>query len=810
MSKMLCKYRMIIIAALVAACTLALCACGAVGGAAEPTAQPTVEQTVDPAATAVPTPEPTPDVTEIGVVISELMPSNKSSITDADGDLCDWIELYNPTDEPCELGGFWLSDSDKQPCKWRIPDLTLRSGEYAVIFASKKDRDEGELHTNFALSREGDTLYLSSPEGWPLLQVSYEDCPTDASLCIGEDGYVPSYYPTPGYPNTAEGYESYLAVNDRHGALTINEAVTYNDDFSYHAAGYYDWAELKNSSDETIRLSDYYISDDAQEPARFRLPDVTLGPGKTYVVYLGEPNRETAACHAPFKLSSAGDSLYIFNADGTLCDRMGLYNVPLNGSKGRIDDESGFFLFPVRTPAAANRDGARYMADMPRSVTSTGVYNGVEYLDVELSGEGTIYYTTNGTVPSTVSPVYDGPIRLSSTCLIRAICVEDGKLTSPTANFSYIINENHDLPVVSVALEPMKLDVLYHHNTHMEYDSHAEYFDDEGSFSSDCMITMHGASARTVWKKKSFKLVFRDRYGGDINYDLFGSGITEFHSVVLRGGDSDGMHTFREPLAAEAADAVCTDDPFALDSRFCVLYVNGKYYGIFTLREAYSRKYVESHTGSDEDTVSISRAPIKIEYQPELFGLYQFISTCDMSDSANYAYIADRMDMHSLAQWMCLEGYFNNLDPTGNIRYVRGSMPDGKWRTMFFDLDISMTNGNANLYPVLDTGSQIGRMTTNLLRSAEFRQVLLETASELYKNGLNHELVVGIFDRMVAELENEMPRNIKRWGESQITYNNNIVWQRSLFNAARDQSWKDMIQQLTQADDETMAKYFPD
>ena len=64
------------------------------------------------------------------------------------------------------------------------------------------------------------------------------------------------------------------------------------------------------------------------------------------------------------------------------------------------------------------------------------------------------------------------------------------------------------------------------------------------------MITLPGAASRSVWDKKSFKIVFRDRYGGDVHFDLFGQGITEFHSLNLRGGDSVGMLTYREPPEA--------------------------------------------------------------------------------------------------------------------------------------------------------------------------------------------------------------------------------------------------------------------
>ncbi len=758
-----------------------------------------------------PTPEPTPEPYRTEVVLSELQAANKATIPDADGAFSDWIELYNPGAEASDLSLCWLSDDEGEPCKWQIGDLTLQSGEYKLIFCSGKDRVGDELHTNFKLSSGGDTLLLTSPEGDLLWKCSYESCAADASLRFEGESSRSTYFPTPGWPNTDEGFEAFQTANDHHGALVISEGVTYNDDFMFHAADYFDWVELRNVSDETIRLSDYYVTDDTDEPTRFQLPEKDLKPGETFVVYCGETRFDTIACHAPFKLDAKGDCFYIYRADGTLSDYISLYGVPLNHSKGRINGEKGFFLFSTRTPAAANSGGKRMIAMRPESVTAPGVYNDVNGVDVELAGEGTIYYTINGNIPDRNSYVYDGPIHLTQTTAIRAVSMVNGKLTSETATFTYVINENHTLPVVCIALEPMKLDVLYNHNGKMEYDSHTEYYGPEGSFASDCMVTLHGAASRTVWAKKSFKVVFRDRYGGDINFDLFGQGITEFHSLNLRGGDTVTMKTYREPLAAEFAERVAVTDPYTLDSRFCILYVNGKYYGIYSLREAYSNKYIESHTGSPEDMNTISRAPIKVEYQPELYELQNYIMNCNIYDPAAYQYIADRIDLQSFAQWLALEAYFNNRDTAGNIRYFRGVQPDSKWRTMFFDLDISMENGNAYIYEILNPSeSQIGRILSKLLASPEFKQILLETASGMYKNGLSYEIALEILNRMVDELEPEMDRNLQRWGESPALLAANLYAQRNVFTPSRDESWLIAIQSVTGASDATMAEYFPE
>ena len=390
-----------VLTALVLLFAMLLTACGTVQQKpAENAGQTEIEATAAPEADPEPTPEPTPEPFRTEVVFSEVQPSNKATITDTDGDFSDWIELYNPGTESEDLSGCWLSDSDKEPCKWQIPSLTLSGGEYRVIFCSTKDRTEGELHTNFSISKDGDTLYLSSPEGEILRQVSFEACGGDVALRVEGESVSESAYPTPGWPNTEDGYERFISANDNHGALVVNEAMGYNDSFNFHAGGYYDWAELKNVSDETITLSDYYVTDKTSLPTQFQLPATTLKPGETFVVFCGNPLMETASCHAPFELSSEGDGFYIYRADGSLSDYISLYNMPLNHSKGRIDGASGFYYFTSPSPAAQNNGNcARYLAKRPESVTPTGIYNDVDGVDVELSGEGTIYYTLNGNLP---------------------------------------------------------------------------------------------------------------------------------------------------------------------------------------------------------------------------------------------------------------------------------------------------------------------------------------------------------------------------------------------------------------------------
>ncbi|MCR5664822.1 MAG: CotH kinase family protein [Oscillospiraceae bacterium] len=754
-------------------------------------------------------PQPIP---EAPARLSELMASNKAALKDADGDFPDWIELVNDGEEERSLEGFWLSDEKKNPQKWQFPAVVLQPGERLIVFCSGKDRREGELHTNFSLNSDGETLLLSSPEGQELWRRSYSDCGADQSVIWEEEGAVLCDFPTPGYPNNEAGREAFLAANDTHGALVINEAVLSNDWYALQHNMFYDWAELKNVSDRTLRLSDYYLSDDADDRFQFHLPDLELAAGGTFIVFCsgdGTLNNQFY-CHAPFALSAKGETLFLSQADGVLSDAVYLHDLPYRGSCGRMDGEAGFFYFKTPSPEKNNTEGYRSIAAEPAAYPAEGVYEGVGDLSVELNGEGTIYYTTDGSIPTADSKRYTGPLTLTGTTVLRAVCIEEGKVVSDHATFSYILNEGHQLPVVSLVTEPNALFGPYGIYTNWASDdtrdAHVSFFEDGGGFAADCAIKLHGASSRELWQKKNYKLIFKDRYGGDLSYDLFHNGITEFHSIVLRGGDTEGMHMLRDELGSLVANKV-TEEPLALDSRYCALYINGSYFGAYALREAYSEKYVADHLGGTEDSVTILRAPIKTG---EALNIINQLIYRDMSQPENYEWACSVLDMDSLCEWMALEAYFNNLDPSGNLRYVSSDATDGRWRIAFFDLDIAMTNDNAYWGDLFNREYQIGKVTSNLLNSPAFKETLLRSAARLYQNGLSSDLVLQTMDELLDELGDEAQRDLRRWRESADQYRLNLDRQRSRLGEQRTATWLLELQQWTGVSDATMREYFGD
>ena len=216
---------------------------------------------------------------------------------------------------------------------------------------------------------------------------------------------------------------------------------------------------------------------------------------------------------------------------------------------------SGFVfasIMAVTLSGKANAEGYRLLSAPPEGDLPQGVYDGVGELKLTLSASGTIYYTLDGSIPNRGSAVYSDPISIDETTVVRACACEDGRQLSPCTTLSYIVNEGHSLPVISVVCAPRDFSDLSknYKDRNAEIAAEAVFFDENGVvFDAECGIKLHGASTRAM-PKKSFKLVFRDRYGGNITCDPFQNGEeSEYHSLLLRGGTVHYLYIVKDQLA---------------------------------------------------------------------------------------------------------------------------------------------------------------------------------------------------------------------------------------------------------------------
>lgn len=150
------------------------------------------------------------DLSSAQIWINEGCSDNESIISDEDGDYEDWLELYNPSNEMVNLSGFFLTDDIGDPAKWTFPDINISPNGFLLIFASDKNFLGTHAHTNFKLSKEGETLYLYDTQLALVDSLAIPALPEDQSYGRFIDGSEAFYYftaPSPGASNNGNtGY----------------------------------------------------------------------------------------------------------------------------------------------------------------------------------------------------------------------------------------------------------------------------------------------------------------------------------------------------------------------------------------------------------------------------------------------------------------------------------------------------------------------------------------------------------------------------------------------------------------------------
>ena len=735
---------------------------------------PPADVTTPPETTAVTTPIPEATAPTEGYIaplqISEVMPDNALLILGCEQD---WVELHNPENAPVSLDGYALTDDLNRPGALPLTGLTIPAEGYLTVILE----DGGPL----GLSELGETLYLTYGDE------TISELPFSAAekgKSFDSDGICD--FPTPGYANTEEGYITYIN-NTSLPELVISEVMAANG--SYYAVNYfdhYDLIEVLNTSDQPLNLSDYYLCDDRYSTNRYYFPELTLEPGEYYVVLCsGDPS--LGQRHAAFGLAP-GDTVYLAK-QGTYIDALSIpADLQYNESYGRFENLPVYLSNP--TPGKANTDGSLTGIAPPTADIAPGLYG--EAVTVTLQGDGTIYYTTSGARPTTRSMEYTGPVTIDGVTTLRAICVQEGRI-SPVVNFTYVIDQEHDLPVLVISLP--ETSIWGPEGLHTDIDAGYEYeavmtlFEDrQEKFNIPCGLTLHGNDSR-FGAKKNYQLRFRAEYGASkLNYRLFDSrDIDEFNSLLLKGGSEDwGTAMLRDELATSIADGTTTLYTQAMKP--VVVYLAGEYWGVHHLRERFSSDYVASHMNVSPESVDILYSSFGYAQDgttEDFDAIKTYVLLNNMTTNENYAYLCEQIDVVSLMDWYICRTYMEDTD-TANIRRCRSSEGDGKWHWMYFDLDWSFYSRDSKpVTGIIESADGDYRLIHALLASEAGQDAFLKRYAYLMETVLNEEFINNRIDEILAPILSEMPRDRDRWGRS-MEYWHSCVQQLRDFTVGRE------------------------
>ncbi|MHC4642255.1 MAG: lamin tail domain-containing protein, partial [Planctomycetota bacterium] len=189
---------------------------------------------------------------DITLRINEFMAANTShsGITDEHGDADDWIEIYNTTDSPIDMGGMYIADEQDI---WQIPtgypgQTTIGANGYLLLWADDEEETEGPLHLAFELDADGDEITLYDTDGTTVIDsVVFDNQVANVSYGRYPDGSNTLYY----FTDPTEGTD-----NDRAGISNKVADTRFSPDRGFHTSPFY-----VTITTDTPEATIYYTTD---------------------------------------------------------------------------------------------------------------------------------------------------------------------------------------------------------------------------------------------------------------------------------------------------------------------------------------------------------------------------------------------------------------------------------------------------------------------------------------------------------------------------------------------------------------------
>jgi hypothetical protein len=712
------------------------------------------------------------------VVISEFMaenpgqPIDPNAQLDMDANSPDWIEIRNTGAAATNLVGLALSDDAVVPGKWIFPSVSVAAGGQLVVYASGKNRAISgvQLHTNFKLAPKGVVL-LSRPVGTTWVTVS-------------QFGSIGSKYPKQrpgisygspsGNPLLSPGY----FLSDTPGVINGSTIVTnFVGDTTFSVdRGFYD------------------------APFSLVVSNKTAGATLVYTLNGSEPSG-TNGVQVPPPNANTGPSVTLAISDSTIVRARG---IKTGWGPSDIDTQTYVFWDRVRTQTG------------PLPTT------GISQSDPLVTAP---WGFTGGTPRTPAGPDWE---------------VDPMVVNTNSAASKFVSSDLKSIPSVSL-VTPWK--GLFGPSTSGQTDGGIyvgteagvanegvdrvfsfEFFNPTGStnlpnavkgFHTLGKAHVFGGTSHARWK--SYKLSLNFKAIQDVDYDVYGEGATQTHRTFIL--DSRMNQTWLHSDATQRAYGDYVRDPVVADlqnavggnsfhSRPVHLFLNGMYWGLYTLHERPDEKFMEDYLGDDADNwdvykhtlsastsdgseVMVHGAPVNpslpfsyansttlanFNSLMSLFGV-TFAApapTKDLRTQANYNPIAARFDVPDFQSYMLVNFMAGNEDWSHKNYYssLLRTDPAAKWRYQAWDSEHVFKNGTLNntVYGSGNAGKTGSPHHFNHLLStnAEYRISFADIAHRHMFNG-GTLTVAGLqqaFTRRLDEIDSAIRGESARWGDN--------------------------------------------
>ena len=755
------------------------------------------------------------------VMFTEVDPVNVD-FKDHEGDDAGWVELFNTSADTVNLSGMYLTDSQEEPFKWKFGDVKMAPNSFLVIFLSGKNYPDYVMpHDSIDMIGSGCWTWTdaeSDPPGY-----SYADpLPGYDEKCFSENG------------QSRIGTVMKLGENEELGWSSISFFVGTgssdpSDVLDISAANeILIQAYITKGRNVSVRLAQPDIDDwkgyemvlegtgDSSTVYRMALPTGTTFPdlANIYGTRLSPEASESQEVtlkvfsyiarnrghepHAGFKLSKKGGLLYLVNADASIVDSVSYPELPLGktwnygGSWGYADPSPYGYSSSLTFTREENIDTLLF--------PPSGFY--AEPFILNLESTNNAVCETGGKMPSEKTP-FQKNILIDKTTVIRCAKIAPQSLPSDVVTRTYIFEAASTVPAVFLTTDPNSLfdpdtGIYMEGPNAQSKEPHygANYWLDKEipvtvelmepgtsspAFAKNAGLKIFGNYSRQN-DKKSVAITFREKYGDShLKYPLFPEfpELNKFKVFLLRNNGSNyGNDYIRDRLASSVSEGLGVDYQ---RGRFAVVYYNGEYFGIHSIRERSTADYFETHYGLDPDKIDLLKADnaVSAGSAVDYVALMDWLESNHLDKEENYAYIASQIDVDNFINYMHTELFANNRDwPANNLKKWRNTSSKTPWKWFLYDLDFGFGNDYSkyknNIFEFATAedgeswpnGPESTLLLRRLLENEGFKAAFINRMAVLLQMNFESSRVLARIEKMMAEIQSEISRDQKRWGLS--------------------------------------------
>ena len=590
--------------------------------------------------------------------------------------------------------------------------------------------------------------------------------------------------------------------------LFINEIQTSNLDMFVDAScNYGGWMELYNPTDSTIVLDNFYLSDDPDDPKKYRMIYPLTVPPRKYAV-VGFDHAEGAnACHAPFKLDPDGGFICLADRTGKICLQEMYPAAVSRTSWARMGDGApawGLTANPTRETSNAPSVFASKRLDAPAVSAESCMFHASFPFTVEVPDGCTLCYTDDGSTPDLKSGKRsaDGKFTVpTQTKVYRFRLFRDGFLPSPVVTRSFIYTDRvYTVPAVSLVTDQRffyddSIGVMVRGkngmaglgqsspcNWNMDWERavNVEYILPDGSvpINQEVLLSICGGWSRAS-EPHSFKLRASNTCEQTplFDYDFFPAKPHLRHKTLQfrAGGNDNGCRIIDAALQTVIQSSGLDVD--GLSYQPVVHFHNGTYKGVINLREPSNKHFVRANYGLEEDEIDQFKIGSGPGTKITSYGYNQMCGTKDALDSlrvltaacANdevYDAVRQLLDVDEFINYMATEIYLGTTDWINNTNNIKGWRPreeGGRFRLVQFDLDSSF--GTTSAFDYFNSKRNITNVTTGkyeefdlvnmfieLCANARFRRQFIDTFCLVCGSVFDHDRVASIVDSLTANV----------------------------------------------------------